>query len=311
MVMKHDSVLLSETLKWMDLPNRSLILDATLGLGGHSLAMLEIEDFKGSIVGLDQDKSHLEFAEKRLSDYGERFSTRHMNFRGIAELVEEEDLKYDGILFDLGVASPHLDKAERGFSFQHDGPLDMRMDPSDELTAAEIVNTWDFHDLKRIFFEYGEESKSLLIARAIEELRKQKPLKTTKELSDLICEVYDKDKRHKSSKHPATQVFQALRMAVNQELQVLEEALKAAVKTIQPGGRLLVMSYHSLEDRMTKSFFRRVADPCTCDKKLPVCQCGLRSQLKILTRKPVLPSDEEIKENPRARSAKLRVAERL
>ncbi|MDF2379370.1 MAG: 16S rRNA (cytosine(1402)-N(4))-methyltransferase RsmH [Candidatus Gracilibacteria bacterium] len=309
--MNHKSVMLSECLDWMNLSERSVIIDATLGLGGHSKAMLDSVEFTGNIIGLDQDSSHLEFAKKRLVSYGDRFSTRHMNFRGIKELVVSERISYDGILFDLGVASPHLDNAERGFSFQQDGPLDMRMNASDKLTAAEIINTWSYEDMKRIFQEYGEDPKAHFIANDIIAKRDKKPFTTTKELSDLICEEYDKGKPQKSKKHPATRVFQALRIAVNQELQVLEEALQATLDTISPGGRIVVMSYHSLEDRMVKSFFRKVADPCTCDRRLPICQCGLAPQLQILTRKAIAPSDKEIEENPRARSAKLRVATKI
>lgn len=308
--MNHLPVLLTEVLDALDLAHRKLIVDATLGLGGHSLAVFQREDFKGKIVGIDQDAAHIAEAKKRLSSFARRLTLIHSNFGNLSELQEELPV-FDGILFDLGIASPHLDIPERGFSFQHEAPLDMRMDLRNPMTAARVLSESSEQQLTQIFRDYGEESLARLIARRIVDTRKEHPLKTTAQLAELIRDVYRRRGFYDSRKHPATKVFQALRIAVNDELDVLSHALEAAIEMIQPGGRVVVISYHSLEDRLVKEMFRKAANPCICPPKLPVCACGRKPSLRILTKKPIVPRDEEIEKNPRARSAKMRVAEKL
>jgi 16S rRNA (cytosine1402-N4)-methyltransferase len=309
--MNHTSVLLPEVLHWFDLPHRKTIIDATLGLGGHTQAVLSKKDFTGKVIGIDQDLTHLNEAQKNLKAYSDRFSAVHMNFGDLRTYFEKENTSFDGILFDLGVASPHFDIADRGFSYQSKGPLDMRMDQSRPLTAENLLMESSEEELARIFFEYGEESLGKRIARRIVTQRNTNPLKDTLQLKELITDVYRSAGYYSSKKNPATKVFQALRIAVNDELKVLEEAIRAAVDTIQPGGRILLISYHSLEDRLVKQFFKMAENPCVCPPKLPVCACGRKPTLRILTKKAIIPSDEEISSNPRARSAKLRVAERM
>lgn len=303
--------MLAEVMEYLDLKNRSLIIDATLGLGGHSEAILSSDDFTGKIIGIDQDQSHLDFAKKRLEKFGDRFEAVKMNFSELGEYLDEQGIKFDGILFDLGLASPHLDMPERGFSFQQDALLDMRMDLDGELTAAEIVNEYSENQLTDIFHKYGEEKLGRRIARTIVEDRGQDRIETTTQLAELIKSVYKSVGFYRSKRHPATKVFQALRIAVNDELGVLEKALVDVVDRIEPGGRILVISYHSLEDRMVKHMFRREANPCTCPPKLPICACGKMPTLKLVTRKAVNPAQEEVDANPRARSARLRVGEAL
>lgn len=309
--MTHQSVLLSEVLHFFDLPQRKLIIDATLGLGGHTKAILMESAFSGTVIGIDQDQSHLQEAKRNLQDVSARFFPVNMNFGELRSFLEREGIIFDGILFDLGVASPHFDMAERGFSYQSEGPLDMRMNQDQELKAEHIVNGWDEEELSHIFYEYGEEPLARRIAHAIVRTRSSTEYKKTTQLKDLIVDVYRSAGFYSSKKNPATKVFQALRIAVNDELRVLEEALKTSIELISPGGRILVISYHSLEDRMVKDFFKSAENPCICPPKLPICACGRKPLLRILTKKAVVPSEEEIRKNPRARSAKLRVACRL
>lgn len=307
----HVPVLLTEVLDSLDLLHRSTIIDATLGLGGHSEAMLSSKGFSGNVWGIDQDRSHLDHARERLADFGDRFQTHHGNFAELEDLVRQQGLSFDGILFDLGVASPHLDDPERGFSFQQDGPLDMRMDPTTETTAADLLSALPQHELITMFRKYGDESLAVPISRAVVRARGEKSLQSTHELAELIRGVYQRKGFRRSERHPAVRVFQALRIAVNREMEVLETALKAAIDLIRPGGRIVVISYHSGEDRLVKQLFKEAENPCICPPKLPVCACGREPTLRILTRKPVVPSEEECDQNPRARSAKMRVAERL
>jgi len=309
--MTHQSVLLSEVLHFFDLPQRKLIIDATLGLGGHTKAILMEPTFSGKVIGIDQDQSHLQEAKRNLQDVSARFFPVNMNFGELRFFLEREGIVFDGILFDLGVASPHFDVAERGFSYQAEGPLDMRMNQNQDLMAEHIVNGWDEEELAHIFYEYGEEPLARKIAQAIVQTRSSTEYKKTTQLKDLIVDVYRSAGFYSSKKNPATKVFQALRIAVNDELRVLEEALKTSIELISPGGRILIISYHSLEDRMVKDFFKSAENPCICPPKLPICACGRKPLLRILTKKAVVPSEEEIRKNPRARSAKLRVACRL
>ncbi|MDP3976249.1 MAG: 16S rRNA (cytosine(1402)-N(4))-methyltransferase RsmH [bacterium] len=309
--MKHQSVMQSEVIRCLDLVKRKIIIDATLGLGGHSRAILSSPGFVGSIVGLDHDTSHLNFARENLREFSDRFHGYYLNFRHLADFVQREKINFDGILFDLGVASPHLDEGERGFSYQQDGPLDMRMDRTKGKTAAELVNSLSSAELVHIFKNYGEEPRATAIAEAILLSRSRQPIATTAQLSQLVEGVYRKTGFHGSRKHPATRAFQALRIAVNEELSALDLALQSAISLIAPGGRIVVISYHSLEDRLVKLAFRKAAFPCVCPPKIPVCACGKLPALRILTPRPILPGEDEIRLNPRARSAKLRVAEKL
>lgn len=308
--MIHHSVLLKESLKALELSQRQLVIDATLGLGGHSEAILKSPSFTGRVIGIDQDPKHLAYAQQRLEPFGDRFEAVHANFSELAQIMSTQAAAFDGILFDLGVASPHLDEGERGFSFHEDGPLDMRMNPETITTAAWILKNSSEKELAEIFWKYGDEPKSRAIARAICEDREQQPFEKTSQLADLIVSVY-RSSRKSSPRHPATRVFQALRIAVNDEMGVLEQAIDSALSLLEPGGRIVVISYHSLEDRLIKHRFRQEANPCICPPKQPICTCGKEARLRILTRKAIVPSDEEIEANPRARSAKMRVAEKL
>lgn len=307
---QHHSVLLEEVLAALDLAHRHSIIDATLGLGGHSLEILSHPHFHGRVLGIDQDPSHLELAQQRLSNFSDCFSAVQMNFAELDSLLSREEQHFDGILFDLGVASPHFDVPERGFSIHLEGPLDMRMNPQDSKTAAEILNEAEEYELVRLFREYGEEPLAKPIAKKICRVREEKPLQLTTELADLVTEVY-RSRHKRTSRHPAAQVFQALRIAVNNEMEVLKKALAVAIDRIDPGGIIVVISYHSLEDRLVKQAFKKAADPCTCPPKFPSCSCGLKPKLRILTKKPIIPTDVEVALNPRARSAKMRVAEKI
>lgn len=306
--MHHDSVLLKEVLDQLQLSERTVIIDATLGLGGHSEAILQDVHFSGNVIGIDQDESHLKFARERLHDFGDRFTAWHANFARLAELTQEQAVSFDGILFDLGVASPHFDDPQRGFSLHEEGPLDMRMDPSGGKTAADVLRLESERDLAYILRVYGDEPLARQISRSLKQQLEN--INTTTALAELVAAEYHKRHR-KSSRHPATRTFQALRIAVNEEMQVLEQAIDQAIEQISPGGRIVVISYHSLEDRLVKHAFRKAANPCTCPAKQPICTCGLTPQLEIITRKPILPSEEEVAMNPRARSAKMRVAQKI
>ncbi len=309
--MNHLPVLATEALSFLDLSHRSTIVDATLGLGGHSECILNDSSFHGKIIGIDQDQQHLDFARERLKKFSDHLIFIKGNFADLKSLRSEQGESFDGILFDLGIASPHIDDPNRGFSFQADGPLDMRMDKTQKLTAEKVVNSSSENELMNIFRDFGEERLAKRIARKIVEQRKIKSFRTTQELSKLIDNVYQHSVFHHSRIHPATRIFQALRIAVNDELEALAKGLADAVEMTQPGGRILVISYHSLEDRIVKNLFRQAEKPCTCPPKVPHCICGKEPTLRIITKKPITPSKEEIRENPRARSAKMRVAEKV
>jgi len=308
--MNHQSVLVAEVIQALDLPQRQTIIDATLGLGGHSEQILQQPSFPGQIIGIDQDAQMLEEARRRLEPFGDRFRSFKMNFGELQSLIEQEQIRFDAILFDLGVASPHYDLPERGFSFQHPGPLDMRLDQSSALSAAEFINTADKDELIRVLRRYGEERFAPAIVRAIMQRREEQAFARTDELADLIKDVYHRRGLH-PKRHPATKTFQALRIAINRELTVLEQALQTAIDMIDVGGRILVISYHSLEDRIVKQQFKLASRSCICPAQAPICTCEKKPQLRILTKKPIVPSDEEIERNPRARSAKMRVAEKI
>ena len=309
--MLHMPVMVHEVIKGLDLGSRSLILDATLGLGGHSKAILSDPSFRGCLVGIDQDESHLPLASVNLRAFPDRTAFIHGNFSDLKDLAASHRISFDGILLDLGIASTHVDRAERGFSFLKDGPLDMRMNQKIAITAADLLSSSSKEELARIFFEYGEEPLGNHIATAVVTARTTKPIRTTFDLSEIIKTVYQKKGHRYSHRHPSTKVFQALRIAINGELDALSKALTECTELLPPSGRIVVISYHSLEDRIVKDFFKRMKYPCVCPKKSPVCLCGKKSLLETITKKPITSSDEEIASNPRSRSAKLRVAEKI
>ncbi len=273
--------------------------------------LLERAGPEARLIAIDQDPNALAAAKQTLGDKAAQVVFIHSNFLHIERIVTELQCEpVDGILFDLGVSSPQLDAAERGFSYRHDAPLDMRMDPSSPVTAADLLATLTEEELAKILLEYGEERWARRIARFIVEERRRSPIMTTGHLVDVIKAAIPKGARS-AGPHPARKTFQALRIAVNRELEVLERALVDAIKLLRPRGRIAVISFHSLEDRIVKQTFARLAAGCTCPPELPVCICGKQAELRILTRKPIVPTEREIADNPRARSAKLRVAEKV
>jgi 16S rRNA (cytosine1402-N4)-methyltransferase len=304
-------VLLAESVGYLAPERGGLFVDATLGLGGHSEALLEAAA-PVRVLGIDRDPEALQFANARLAGFGERFRAVRANFKEIAGVLQDAaEREVSGVLADLGVSSLQFDAAERGFSFRHDAPLDMRMDAQgDEEMAAELLARLPEEEIARIIFEYGEERKSRKIARWIVERREAgRAIQTTTELAELVARAVGYKRTDRI--HPATRTFQALRIAVNHELEGLEAFLEASVDLLQPSGRLVVISFHSLEDRIVKRTLRRLAGQCECDRRLPVCACGARRAVEILTRRPVTPTDAELNENPRARSAKLRACRKL
>jgi len=307
----HRPVLPAETVGYLAPERGGLFVDATLGLGGHSEALLEASpDVR--VLGIDRDPEALQFASARLAGFGERFRAVHANFKEIAGVLKDAgEAQVSGVLADLGVSSLQFDAAERGFSFRQDAPLDMRMNArGDEETAAELLARLPEEEIARIIFEYGEERKSRRIARWIVERREEgRPVETTADLAALVARAAGYKRTDRI--HPATRTFQALRIAVNHELEGLEAFLEASIDLLQPSGRLVVISFHSLEDRIVKRALRRLAGQCECDRRLPVCACGARRAVEILTRRPVTPTDAELDENPRARSAKLRACRKL
>lgn len=308
--MEHKSVMLAECVKYMKIKPDGVYVDGTLGLGGHSEVIAE-RLTTGRLIGIDRDDRALAFAGKRLRRFGSRVTLVKGNFGELGALLDSVGAdEADGMLFDLGVSSPQFDNAERGFSYMQDAPLDMRMDETAPLTAREIVNTWSEAELRSVFWRYGEERYSGRIAAAITARREEKPIETTGELVEIIRRTMPASAL-REKQHPAKRCFQALRIAVNDELGSLERMLKQAPDRLRPGGRLLVISFHSLEDRTVKEAVRSREAGCTCPKDFPVCTCGFRQTLRSVTRKPVSPSQAETEENPRARSARLRIAERV
>lgn len=306
----HRPVLLKETLKFLVPERGGLFIDCTVGLGGHSEAILKSSEF-ARVIGLDLDPAALSYSRRRLASFGERFHGFQANFREVADVLNREgESEPNGILVDLGVSSLQFDSPERGFSFRFDAPLDMRMDPTSGATAADLLQELPETELARIIFEFGEERHSRRIARRIVERREQgKPVTTTKELADLVMAAASAGKRQQI--HPATRTFQALRIAVNNELEGLGNFVELAVDLLAPDGRFVGISFHSLEDRILKQELRRLSGHCQCPPRLPVCSCGAREVVEVLTRRPLAPGAREIEENPRARSAKLRAARKL
>jgi 16S rRNA (cytosine1402-N4)-methyltransferase len=302
----HRPVLLRESLQYLAPARGGLFVDATLGLGGHSEEILE-SSAEARVLGFDRDGVAITFATERLARFGARFRAVHADFREIGRVLDEAgEREASGVLADLGVSSLQFDTPERGFSFRHDAPLDMRMDAAgDEETAADLLARLTEEEIARLIFEYGEERRSRKIARWIVERREAgRPVRTTTELAELVARAVGHKRADKT--HPATRTFQALRIAVNRELEGLGGFVEESVDLLQAGGRLVVISFHSLEDRIVKRALRRLAGQCECDPRVPVCTCGARRVVEILTKRPVIPSDEETRENPRARSAKLR-----
>ena len=306
----HRPVLLEETLKFLAPERGGLFVDCTVGLSGHSEAILKSSQ-DARVVGMDLDPAALAYSRERLAPYGERFRAFQANFRAINVVLQEaNEGAPNGILVDLGVSSLQFDSPERGFSFRFDAPLDMRMDPTRGATAADLLQQLPESEIARIIFEYGEERHSRRIARRIVECREQgKPITTTAELADLARQAAGGHKRNQI--HPATRTFQALRIAVNHELEGLGEFVESAVDLLIPDGRFAGISFHSLEDRILKRELKKLSGHCECPPRLPVCACGAREVVEVLTRRPVAPGAREIEENPRARSAKLRACRKL
>ena len=306
----HRSVLLWECIDALNIKPDGIYLDGTLGGAGHSSQIVQ-RLTTGRLIGVDRDTVALEAAKQRLAPWMDRVTLVHSNFSEIASILDDLGLdKIDGMLFDLGVSSPQLEDGSRGISYMADAPLDMRMNREDGLTAYHVVNEWPREELRRILFDYGEERYAPLIAAAIERKRAEKPIETTMELVDIIRSAMP-PQALREKQHPAKRSFQAIRIAVNDELGSVDRMLAAAVDRLNPGGRLAVITFHSLEDRIVKSAMNQASKGCTCPPEFPVCVCGNKPKVKVLTRKPIVSGKEELEENPRARSAKLRVAERV
>ena len=306
----HVPVLLQECLDALNIRPDGIYVDGTLGRAGHSLEIVK-RLTTGRLIGIDRDETAIAAAQERLADYRDRVTLVHSNFDRIGDILADLHIDgADGMLFDLGVSSPQLDDAERGFSYMHDAPLDMRMDRTAYLTARQVVNGWSYEELRRILFEYGEERYAPAIARRIVQSREQQPIETTLELVDIIKSAMP-PQALREKQHPAKRSFQAIRIAVNGELDALPPMLEAATAHLNRGGRLAMISFHSLEDRIIKKTLQELATGCTCPPEFPVCVCGKKPKLKLVSRKPIVSGEEELEHNPRARSAKLRVAEKL
>lgn len=304
----HKSVLLDEAIKGLNIKEDGIYVDATLGGGGHSYEILK-RVTKGKVIGIDQDDYALERASERLKEFS-NFIPYKSNFSNIESVLDDLGIeKIDGIVFDLGVSSFQLDMTDRGFSYKHDAPLDMRMNQDREFTARELVNTYSEEDLSRIIRDYGEENWAVRIAKFIVQEREIKPIETTGELVTVIKKAVPKAAR-RDGPHPAKRTFQAIRIEVNGELEILKDAIYSSVRRLKKGGRISMISFHSLEDRIIKVSFKDLNTDCICPPELPICVCNHRRQIKLITRKPTMPSEDELKENPRARSAKLRIGEK-
>ena len=306
----HKPVLLHECLDALAIRPDGVYLDGTLGRAGHSLEIVRRLTAGGRLIALDRDETAIEAAQRRLADYMDRVTLVHSNFSALDDVLREIGVRgVDGMLFDLGVSSPQLDDAARGFSYKQDAPLDMRMDESASYTARELVNTVSYEELKRILYEYGEERYAPQIAAAIERVRSDRPIETTLELVDIIKSAMP-ERALREKQHPAKRSFQAIRIAVHDELGAVSRMMRASIDHLNPGGRLCVITFHSLEDRIVKNAMLDAAKGCTCPPSFPVCVCGRTPEAKLVSRKPIAPSAEELAQNSRSRSAKLRVLER-
>ncbi len=310
MEFKHVSVLLQEMVDGLNVKPDGIYVDGTLGGGGHSYEVCTRLGAKGSIIGIDQDEAAIEAASIRLKDFGEKVTIVRSNYCDMKSRLHELGIdKVDGIMLDLGVSSYQLDTADRGFSYREDAPLDMRMDQRSEMTARDIVNDYSEMDLYRVIRDYGEDKFAKNIARHIVRERAKRPIETTGELTEVIRHAIPM-KFQKKTGHPAKRTFQAIRIELNRELDVLRDSLDDMIDMLNPGGRLCIITFHSLEDRIVKSAFKKNENPCTCPSDFPVCVCGKVSKGRVITRKPILPSEEEMEVNSRSKSAKLRIFER-
>ena len=306
----HRPVLLDECLEALNIRPDGIYIDGTLGRAGHSLEIAR-RLTTGRLISIDRDETAIEAAKERLKDYMDHVTLVHSNFDRVGEILEELNISgVDGMLFDLGVSSPQLDEAQRGFSYMNDAPLDMRMDRTAYLTARHVVNEWSYEELRRILFDFGEERYAPAIAKGICRARESAPIETTAQLVDIIKSSMP-PAALREKQHPAKRSFQAIRIAVNGELDALPPMLEAAAEVLNVGGRLAVISFHSLEDRIIKKTMQELATGCTCPPNFPVCVCGKKPKMKLVSRKPIVSGAAELEYNPRARSAKLRVAEKL
>ena len=306
----HVSVLLEECIEGLNIRPDGIYVDGTLGGAGHS-SRIAAQLTTGKLIGIDRDPVALTAAGERLAPFGDRVALVHSNFSEMDSALESLGITgVDGILLDLGVSSPQLDDGQRGFSYMADAPLDMRMNGEDSLDAKQIVNQWSYEELKRILYDYGEERFAPRIAAAICKRREEREIESTLELVDIIRSAMPPSAL-REKQHPAKRSFQAIRIAVNDELGSVERVMKKAVPLLKPGGRLAVITFHSLEDRIVKNAMAEAAKGCTCPREFPVCVCGKKPQVKLITRKPIVSGEEELERNPRARSAKLRICEKL
>ena len=310
MEFNHISVLLNECIEGLNIKENGIYVDGTLGGGGHS-SHIAAKLTTGRLIGIDQDTDAIQAASKRLEPYKNVFTAVHSNFYNVREALDNLGIeKADGFLLDLGVSSYQLDEADRGFSYMHDAPLDMRMNRENEYSAWNVVNEKSEKELNDIIFKYGEEKWAKRIAQFIVQERAIKPIETTYELVEVIKKAVPKGAR-RDGPHPAKRTFQAIRIEVNGELAILDKTVDDMVASLNPGGRLCIITFHSLEDRIIKNAMKRHENPCVCPPEFPVCVCGKKPDGKVITRKPILPSDEELELNPRSRSAKLRILERI
>ncbi|MCI8370993.1 MAG: 16S rRNA (cytosine(1402)-N(4))-methyltransferase RsmH [Lachnospiraceae bacterium] len=310
MEFRHTSVLLKETIEQLHIREDGIYVDGTLGGGGHAYEICSKLSPRGKFYGIDQDGEAIEAASRRLQPFADRVVVIRSNYLQMKEVLQERDvLKVSGILLDLGVSSYQLDNAQRGFTYREDVPLDMRMDQRQECTARTIVNTYSETEIFHIIRDYGEDRFAKNIARHIVMAREKAPIETTGELTEIIKQAIPAKVRATGG-HPAKRTFQALRIELNRELEVLEQSLEDMIELLEPGGRICIITFHSLEDRIVKQYFRKCENPCTCPREFPVCVCGRKSKGKVITRKPILPGNDEIEQNKRAQSAKLRVFEK-
>ncbi len=311
MEFKHISVLLDETIDSLNIKPNGIYVDGTLGGGGHSLEICKRLGEGGRLVGIDQDMDAIKAATKRLEDYKDKIDIVHSNYQDIESCLGELSIcGVDGIVLDLGVSSYQLDNVDRGFTYREDTPLDMRMDQSQTRTAKDIVNGYSEMELFKVIRDYGEDGFAKNIAKHIVKAREEAPIETTGQLNEIIKAAIPA-KMRQGTGHPSKKTFQAIRIELNQELEVLENSIDKMIELLNPGGRLSIITFHSLEDRIVKNIFRRNMNPCTCPPSFPVCTCGQAPKGKIITRKPIIPSDEEISDNKRAKSSKLRVFEKF
>lgn len=310
MVFKHTSVLLTETIEGLKIKPDGVYVDGTLGGGGHSYEIARRLNEEGKLIGIDQDDAAIKAAGERLREYGDKVTIVRSNYRNTKGVLTGLGIeKIDGMMLDLGVSSYQLDNQERGFSYRYDTPLDMRMDMRQNLSAKEIVNTYSEMELFRVIRDYGEDKFAKNIAKHIVRARADKPIETTGELNEIIKAAIPAKMRAEGG-HPSKRTFQAIRIECNRELEVLKESLEELIDLLAPGGRLCIITFHSLEDRIVKTAFKQAANPCTCPPNFPVCVCGKKSKGKVITGKPILPGEEELAENSRSKSAKLRIFEK-